>query len=52
MAGQKAMGLLDQQIRNVESESVQCDEIFFAFVQKKEFNNLEKIPKLGRNTPI
>src|SRR5271154_2912857 len=46
MAGQKASALLDQQIRNVESESVQCDEIF-AFVQKKEFNNLEQDPDLG-----
>lgn len=46
MAGQKAMNLLDQQIRNVECESVQCDEIF-AFVQKKEFNNLDKNPDVG-----
>ena len=40
------MNLLDQQIRNVESESVQCDEIF-AFVQKKEFNNLDKNADVG-----
>ena len=46
MAGQKAMRLLDQQIRNVEVESVQCDEIF-AFVQKKEFNNTLHDPDVG-----
>ena len=45
-AGQKATALLDQQIRNVEVESVQCDEIF-AFVQKKECNNIGKDPELG-----
>jgi transposase-like protein len=46
MAGQKAMRLLDQQVRNVEVESVQCDEIF-AFVQKKEFNNKLNDPEVG-----
>jgi transposase-like protein len=45
-AGQKALRLLDQQIRNVEVESVQCDEIF-AFVQKKEFNNKLNDPDVG-----
>src|SRR3984957_11803343 len=46
MAGQKATRLLDQQILNIESESVQCDEVF-AFVQKKEFNNKDNDPEVG-----
>jgi transposase-like protein/IS1 family transposase len=46
MAGQKAAALLDQQIRDVEVESVQCDEIF-SFVGCKEFNNELKDPEIG-----
>ena len=44
MAGQKAMALLDQQVRNIEVESIQCDEIF-SFVLKKEFNKSRKQPR-------
>lgn len=46
VGGQKALALLDRQIREVEIESVQCDELF-AFVQKKEFNNELNDPELG-----
>jgi IS1 family transposase len=46
IAGQKAVALLDQQIRDVEVESVQCDEIF-SFVGCKEFNNKTHDPELG-----
>lgn len=46
MAGQKAAALLDRQIRNVESESVQCDEIY-SFVLTKEFNNKAQDPEIG-----
>jgi IS1 family transposase len=46
MAGQKAARLLDEQIRNVEVESVQCDEIF-SFVGCKECNNKLKDPEHG-----
>jgi transposase-like protein/IS1 family transposase len=46
MAGQKAAGLLDQQIRDVEVESVQCDEIF-GYVFCKESNNKLNDPELG-----
>jgi IS1 family transposase/transposase-like protein len=45
-AGQKAMRFLDWQIRDMEFESVQCDEIF-SFVLVKEFNNLEHNPEIG-----
>lgn len=41
LAGQKALRLLDEQIKNVEVESVQCDELF-AFVHSKEANNKTK----------
>lgn len=34
LAGQKALSLLDRQIRDVEVESCQCDELY-AFVKKK-----------------
>jgi transposase-like protein len=46
MAGQKATQLLDHQIRNLEVESVQCDELF-AFVGCKEFNNKLENPDFG-----
>lgn len=46
MAGQKAARLLDQQIREVEVESVQCDELF-SFVFCKAENNLAKDPERG-----
>lgn len=46
VAGQKAARVLDVQIRNVESESIQCDELF-AFVQCKEFNNVTENPDFG-----
>ena len=45
-AGEKATRLLDTQIRNLEIESVQCDEVF-AFVGCKEFNNALEDPELG-----
>jgi transposase-like protein/IS1 family transposase len=46
MAGQKAAALLDRQIRDVEVESVQCDEIF-SYVFCKEFNNKTHDPEIG-----
>ena len=46
VAGQKAARLLDEQIRDVEVESVQCDEIF-GFVHCKEYNNKSKDPERG-----
>lgn len=46
MAGEKAARLLDQQIRDLEVESIQCDELF-AFVGCKELNNTLKDPELG-----
>jgi len=46
VAGKKAAQLLDWQIRDVEVESVQCDELF-AFVGCKEYNNKAKDPELG-----
>ncbi len=46
IAGQKAAHLLDWQIRDVEVESVQCDELF-SFVGCKEYNNKFKDPGLG-----
>jgi hypothetical protein len=46
VAGQKAMALLDHQIRDVEVESVQCDELF-SFVFCKEAKNKFKQPEIG-----
>jgi IS1 family transposase/transposase-like protein len=46
VAGQKAAALLDFQIRNVEVESVQCDEIF-SYVFTKEFHNKLNNPEIG-----
>jgi IS1 family transposase len=46
VAGQKAVALLDQQIRDVEVESVQCDELF-SFVFCKAENNLLQDPERG-----
>src|SRR5665213_3288746 len=45
-AGEKAAQLLDMQIRSVEVESVQCDELF-SFVLKKEFNKKDADPEIG-----
>lgn len=46
VAGQKAARLLDEQIRNVESESIQCDEIF-SYVFTKGYNNKTNDPERG-----
>lgn len=45
-AGEKCARLLDSKIRDVECESVQCDELF-AFVYCKERNNVEKLAWRG-----
>src|ERR1700733_12673685 len=46
MAGARAVALLDRQIRDVEVESVQCDELF-CFVFSKERNNLTQDTETG-----